>query len=262
MWMSWPAWVILAPIHSTLLKQMVSKYCKSPNVDLPEPYLVDVPVLVRSNADCAYFVQKKKIAIFLPHDWFSWMTESKHELVSGLASLDTFWEEHDLLDPKLEESPITSDDWSKYVPMVFAWGWWCLSKEWYHQCSIHEVIAQCSQCWIITTFDLCHSKRVHTQNQQPGGRHNAPSMESLAVEVSATCSLVSTLRRTTLAWNGIQRAGGLQKLVCNLSESALHGWLFAITGDGEYFQNEFKLKGHSFNDCCFNCSAKQVYNSS
>ena len=35
------------------------------------------------------------------------------------------------------------------------------------------------------------------------------------------------------------------------------GVLWAITGDGEYFQNEFKLAGSSHNQCCFNCDANK-----
>ena len=58
-----------------------------------------------------------------------------------------------------------------------------------------------------------------------------------------------------MKWN--PKSWRASKAGVHLSESALHGWLFAITGDGEYFQNEFKLKGHSFNDCCFNCSANK-----
>ena len=35
------------------------------------------------------------------------------------------------------------------------------------------------------------------------------------------------------------------------------GFVFALAGDGEWFQNEYKLPGFAFNDCCFNCKANK-----
>ena len=35
------------------------------------------------------------------------------------------------------------------------------------------------------------------------------------------------------------------------------GFIFALAGDGEWFQNEYKLPGFAFNDCCFNCKANK-----
>ena len=44
---------------------------------LPEPYMVEAPVLVRNNADCAVNVVSKQIAVFLPHEWFAWLGSDK-----------------------------------------------------------------------------------------------------------------------------------------------------------------------------------------
>ena len=40
-----------------------------------------------------------------------------------------------------------------------------------------------------------------------------------------------------------------------LNSNGYCGWLFGITCDGEYQQNEFGLQGHSYNQCCFSCKA-------
>ena len=239
-----------------IAEQMVSKYCKSPNVDLPEPYLLDVPVLVKSNADCAYFVQKKQVAIFLPHDWFSWMAEDKHELVSGLASLDTFWEEHDLLDPKLEESPITSDDWSKYVPMVLHGDGGAFQRnDSINVLSMRSLLSAAnvgsSQLLLFAIPKACIHKSSNLEED---------TMHQVWKVLQWSFSYMffgKHPEKDHLGMKWAPKSWRASKAGAHLSESALHGWLFAITGDGEYFQNEFKLKGASHNDCCFNCSANK-----
>lgn len=42
-----------------------------------------------------------------------------------------------------------------------------------------------------------------------------------------------------------------------LSPSGFCGVLWAISGDGEFYQNELKLPGHSHSDCCWSCSANK-----
>ena len=42
-----------------------------------------------------------------------------------------------------------------------------------------------------------------------------------------------------------------------LHAAGCRGFIFALAGDREWFQNEYKLKGYSFNECCFNCKANK-----
>ena len=57
------------------------------------------------------------------------------------------------------------------------------------------------------------------------------------------------------AWPaGSRRAATAGK---ELHSQKLRGILFCISADGEYFLNEFKLAGHSSNQCCFNCKANK-----
>ena len=50
----------------------------------------------------------------------------------------------------------------------------------------------------------------------------------------------------------VQMAGEL------LHPDGLCAWPFGVTGDGEYFQDEYKLKGASHNECCFSCLANKA----
>ena len=58
---------------SHIAEQLTTRYCESKHLGLPEPYVVEIPVLVRSNVDCAITVIPKKIGIYLPHDWLTCM---------------------------------------------------------------------------------------------------------------------------------------------------------------------------------------------
>ena len=93
-----------------IAEQMMLKYCQNKQLGLPEPYMVEAPVLVRNNADCAVNVVSKQIAVFLPHEWFAWLGSDKltpelSEILTGLSGLGDFWKAHDKKDPKLANNP-------------------------------------------------------------------------------------------------------------------------------------------------------------
>ncbi|CAE7327369.1 unnamed protein product [Symbiodinium sp. CCMP2456] len=104
-------------------EQLTTRYCKSEAGNLPRPYLLEVPVRVRSNVDCAVSVVTKDVAIYLPHDWFAWVvsdhiSEDATEVLTGLSGLQKFWSEHNKSDPKLKGNPISKQKMEKYVPFV------------------------------------------------------------------------------------------------------------------------------------------------
>ena len=76
--------------------QVTKQYCQSDDIDIPEPYVIDVPVRVRTPDDWA--LGARQVGIFLPHEWWAWMSDK--EAVSGLSGLADFWEGQDLSDPK------------------------------------------------------------------------------------------------------------------------------------------------------------------
>ena len=110
-----------SPQH--IYEQMVSKYCKSEAIHMPEPYVVAV--------------QWRPVALFLPHEWFGWisssnLSEDQREQLAGWSHLGQFWEEHDLLDPKLENNPVMDDGNDPanflYVSYVHAMFFYCLQE--------------------------------------------------------------------------------------------------------------------------------------
>ena len=87
---------------SHIASQMEKKYCQSPGIDLPNPYLLECPVKVVTSDGLA--TSLKRIGMFLPHEWFHWM--SSYPLISGLDTLESFWESHSSEDPQLLENPV------------------------------------------------------------------------------------------------------------------------------------------------------------
>ena len=90
---------------------MVSKYCQSECITLPEPYFVEVPVSVKTSDDWTFTM--KPIALFLPHEWFAWL--EGQEVASGFDELESFWKEHKRDDPKLELNPICEEAWHHFI---------------------------------------------------------------------------------------------------------------------------------------------------
>ena len=92
-----------------IASQMISKYCKSDSIKLPEPYFVDTPVRVRTADD--WVVAVKPVALYLPHEWFAWL--QLEEQAAGFEQLEEFWENHPMGDPKLDGNPIMDASWQQ-----------------------------------------------------------------------------------------------------------------------------------------------------
>ena len=87
---------------SHIASQMEKKFCKSPDIDLPTPYLLECPVKVVTSDGLT--TSLKRIGMYLPHEWFHWM--SSYPLISGLDTLESFWESHSPEDPQLLGNPV------------------------------------------------------------------------------------------------------------------------------------------------------------
>lgn len=87
-----------------IASQMVLKYCQSPDINLPVPYMADVPVLVKTPND--WQLSTRPVGLYLPHEWFAWLQDQ--EKVSGLENLAAFWAEHSKKDPKLKGNPMVA----------------------------------------------------------------------------------------------------------------------------------------------------------
>lgn len=87
---------------SHIASQMERKYCKSPDIDLPFPYLLECPVKVVTSDGLG--TSLKRIGMLLPHEWFHWM--ASYPQISGLNTLESFWDSHSIADPQLRENPV------------------------------------------------------------------------------------------------------------------------------------------------------------
>jgi len=85
-----------------IASQMERKFCQSPDIDLPSPYLLECPVKVVTSDGIG--TSLKRIGMFLPHEWFHWMSSYPH--ISGLDNLESFWESHSAEDPQLLGNPV------------------------------------------------------------------------------------------------------------------------------------------------------------
>ena len=108
---------------SHIAEQMTTKYCEASHLGLPEPYLVETPVVLKSNEDSAVSVATRQIGVFLPHDWFAWMgsdslEEAVKHSITGLPDLQPFWSCHEMKDPKFCKNPVTEKNRRKFWPLI------------------------------------------------------------------------------------------------------------------------------------------------
>ena len=90
-----------------IASQVISKYCQSDSINLPEPFFAEVPVSVRTADD--WVVSVKPVALYLPHEWFAWL--EMEEQAAGFGQLEEFWDSHSMDDPKLDGNPVMDASW-------------------------------------------------------------------------------------------------------------------------------------------------------
>ena len=66
---TFPAWEILEGIRTMWLANFTSKFCKSEELDVPFPYLLEATAM-KHGAD-KWFLASEKLAVFLPRVWFA-----------------------------------------------------------------------------------------------------------------------------------------------------------------------------------------------
>ena len=245
-----------------IAEQMMLKYCQNKQLGLPEPYMVEAPVLVRNNADCAVNVVSKQIAVSLPHEWFAWLGSDKltpelSEILTGLSGLGDFWKAHDKKDPKLANNPIRHHGRQNFLPLI-----------------VHGdggSFQRCDSIQVVSMGSLLSAANVATSQllllALPKGCINKDDAD-LCKDTMTIIWQVFVWRFKALflgkhpetdhqarAWPPDSQRKSL--IGQPLHAAGCRGFIFALAGDGEWFQNEYKLKGYSFNECCFNCKANK-----
>ena len=281
-----------SPQH--IYEQMVSKYCKSEAIHMPGPYVVDIPVVVTKESSTA--VQWRPVAFFLPHEWFGWisssnLSEDQREQLAGWSHLEQFWEEHDLLDPKLENNPVMDDgnDPANFLPLLLHGDGGAFQRnDSINVISMRSLLSSSSvsmsqmllaaipkaavnksekleedtmhQIWKVLVWSFKHM----FEGRYPAFNHLG---SKFALDKGSEGSALDKGKDKSKAEDkalhkGKSEGKALNKGRAQMAGELLHpdglcGWLFGITGDGEYVQNEFKLKGASHNECCFSCHANK-----
>ena len=231
--------------------QITSRFCKNDSLNLPVPYCFEAPVLKKGTD--SWYLAKQTLAVFLPHEWFSWVEH--HDNVSGFSGLQSFWDEHDAADPKLCKNPMKGSR-HLYLPLV-----------------IHVDGGQ-FQKWDSITITSMRSLL---------SADNVASSQMLLAAIPKGCQHKSenpdedtmTVVWKVLAWSFQHLYYGKFPEFDHLGkpwpaktkradQSGSHLWtqrvrgcLFCVSADGEFLQNELKLPGHSHNSCCFSCQANK-----
>lgn len=211
--------------------------------------------------DCAVSVVTKDVAIYLPHDWFAWVvsdhiSEDATEVLTGLSGLQKFWSEHNKSDPKLKGNPISKQKMEKYVPFVVHGDGGAFQRnDSINVLSMRSLLSAAnvglSQFLLFSIPKACVNKSddIEEDTMHHIWRALAWSFEALFRGVHPVADHQGDPWPAGSARARLQ--GGF------LCPAKLRGVVFALSGDGDYFQNEYKLPGSSFNDCCFSCKANK-----
>lgn len=235
-----------------IASQVITKYCQSGNISLPEPYFADIPVCVKTSDDWTLSV--KPVAMYLPHEWFGWL--QMEEQAAGFDCLEGFWAGHCRTDPKLDGNPASSDP-GKYLPLILHGDGGAFQKS--------DSIIVLSMRSLLSASNVAHSQMLLVAIPK-SAVNKSPNPE----EDTMTCLwniLVWSLSYMFFGKHPEQDHQGrewhpkmsarAQKAGSLLNSHGLCGMVFAISADGEFFQNEFRLPGSSHANCCWSCAANK-----
>ena len=245
-----------------ITKALIQKYCLDPNNPLPLPYKVQIPMLVKSNAECEVSVRLQDFWMYLPHDWFVLEGCSSQVLntLFGLDSVGSFWDEHDMdNDPKLFQNPIkdvhaANNDLHKLVAL-----------------SLHGDAGRFHRNDSMMVISM---RSLHSDANVASSQLLLAGIPKVCINKSTDPNLDTMFQIwKILKWsfthlfygkhpdrNHTGRPWIEPERLMTQGKPLFNGWkacIFALTGDLEYFQNEMKLHCHAHNDCCWNCSANK-----
>lgn len=236
---------------------LMDTFCIKSASNLPEPYTINLPVLVKDMHSQQIRVEKQPYHIFLPHDWLgSFGSHAALCKVWGLDTLESFWSKHKVTDDpscrKLQEvlkkkklipllihgdagqfqregsllvmsmrSLLSSANVGHSQMLLAAISKACVSK------SVDPCLDTMQCLWEVLSWSF----KALLQGQHPVADHEGNPFP-------------------TTSWRHTSKGKPLlDKLHC--------ACIFVISGDGEYFQNELKLPGYSSNNCCKDCGANK-----
>jgi hypothetical protein len=235
---------------------IMERFCKKSCTKLPEPFPIQLPVLVKSMETFSYEVEMKQFWVFLPHDWLRPLPDNVVEKIWGLGQLEKFWANHNT----------TNDPCCRKLHKV-------LAKTKVAPLLLHGDGGQFQRegsLMVISMRSLLSASSVGNSQMLLG------AIPKICVSKSSDESL-DTMKVfwKVMAWSFQSLLDGKHPVLnfdgtpfdktdwryavkgTPLLGSGYSAAIFAISGDNEYYQNELKLPGYSSNQCCKDCAANK-----
>ena len=247
---------------SNISKSLIDKYCKSDELVVPQPYVTRVPMLVRhGNREEVVIVDHH---IFLPTDWVASITKSGDPaVINQVFSFDkvqAFWNGHDIKeDPKLFKNPVTKvkDFKSTMNPMLLHGdGGQFQRRDSLNVISLHSVLSAFSTAFKFLFLTAVPKKCTNVD------KHNNEMDTMYVIWQVLVWNLQAAFRGVHPETQHTGEPWPTNSYRAKVAGKQLYRgyklWVFGINPDLEYLQNQFGLKCHSHDQCCWMCPANKT----
>ena len=235
---------------------LMDKFCKKSGTNLPEPFSFQLPVLVKDMKTFSFKVEMKEFWMFLPHDWLRPLGEDALLKLWGLDQLESFWLNHDVHgDPscrKLHDEICEK----KLIPLLTHGDGGQFQRD-----GSLMVISMRS---LLSSSNVAHSQMLLAAIPKvcvnKSTDESLDTMDCIWKVLSWSFKSMLEGKHPHTDFDGAQFDKSNWRYAVRgkpLLDNDRCAAIFVISGDGEYYQNELKLAGHSSNECCFNCSANK-----
>ena len=224
---------------------------------LPEPYTFKLPVQVKNMHSQEIKAEKSDYNIVLPHDWLCQL--GSHETlvkVWGIDQIEAFWSGHNVSDDPSCRKLKNTIQKKKLIPLVIHGDGGQFQRE--------GSLLVISMRSLLSSANVAHSQMLlGAVSKACVTKSDDPSWDTMQVLWKVLSWSFKALLQghhpatdhegkpfPATSWRHALRGKPLlDKTHC--------ASIFVISGDGEYYQNELKLPGHSFNNCCKDCGANK-----
>ena len=236
---------------------LTETFCTKSGSHVPEPYTVNLPVLVKDMQSQQVRVEHRPYHMFLPHDWLRNL-RSKSALLKvwGLENLDEFWLNHNVAeDPSCRKIKDALNN-KKVIPLVLHGDGGQFQRE--------GSLLVISMRSLLSSANVAHSQMLLAAISKACVSKSADrcldTMQCVWKVLSWSFNALLQGKHPQRDHEGKPFAASSwrhAKKGAQLLDNHHCACIFVISGDGEYFQNELKLPGHSSNQCCKDCGANK-----
>ena len=236
----------------------MNKACKLEDAIAPEPYVTKVPMLVRSkDKESTEMVDH---SFLLPTDWLASASKDKGAMdaVFNIGQVCTFWNNHRSDDPKLYNNPVTqvSNYKAKMVPMLLHGdGGQFQRRDSLNVISLQSLLSKANAYLKFMLLTAVPKRCTAVDKTNPVHDTMTAIWEVLVWNLNFAFQGIHPA--TDHKGNPWPRGSPRAKLAGKRLYESYGLWIFGINPDLEYMQNQFKLKCHSFANCCWICPANK-----